>query len=63
MYFAQSLFIGFTVNSQYLPNSIDQLVFLVETHCVSCEVGAEFLAVMWMNFNLQRVKRLKYRTT
>jgi hypothetical protein len=39
------------------------VVFVVEAYCVFCEVGAEFLAAMLMNFSLQKVKRLKYRTT
>jgi hypothetical protein len=56
------MYIGLTIKIYYLPHNIDQLAFVVETHCVFFEVEAEFLAVIWMNSNLQRFKGLKYRT-
>jgi hypothetical protein len=41
--------------SAFHLNSIKGLVFIVETQCVFCEIGTEFLNTALMNFRLQRV--------
>jgi hypothetical protein len=40
-----------------VPHSITRLVVLTHTKCVICDVGAEFLAIIWMQFKLQSDNR------
>jgi hypothetical protein len=41
------------IKNEYFLNSINRFVFVVETKYISCELGAEFLNIIHMNFMLQ----------
>jgi hypothetical protein len=37
-------------------NSINRLFFVFKTWCVFCDVGSEFLSIIYMMFMLHKVK-------
>jgi hypothetical protein len=36
-------------------NSVNWLIFIMEKHCVYCEVGIEFMCIIFINFMIQAV--------
>jgi hypothetical protein len=44
------------INCDYSPSSTNQLVLVMERHCVLLEVITEILTIIYINFMLQRVK-------
>lgn len=46
---------GSSVDTDYSPNCITSLLYLMETALVLCETGPEFLYIIFMNFGIEKV--------
>jgi hypothetical protein len=46
-----------TINSDYLPKSVNQLVFLMEIQCVFCVLGTEFLNIVASGLSTDQTAR------